>query len=546
LSPLFFSYRSPLAALLFLLSNVQSLPPIAVVSAFAFSSASLSMTTLADVPAHSGSDQSPRLFVGIDLGTSGARISVVDDAVREVYASSIPWTKYDDPAVWWRTVTDLLQRASNVTNLKEHCASICISGTSASCLLVDARSLKVLRKPCMYNYHVIQSSGSPASGVQAMDWLRGDRSAEHRVPPRHTVTSPTSTLAKLLAWQAQSTIDPATTRLLHQADYVSARAMQSTRPCGKAPASADEQEWVSDFHNCLKLGFDVQADAWPAWMGPLLLMAGLDASVLPSRVVSPGAPVGTVAPTIAQLWGVHNRTVICGGTTDSNAAFVAATGLRPTLGTAVTSLGSTVALKQLSTSYVEDADLGVYSHAVPTPLIVTPNGHGRDDGAPPMKKLWLVGGASNVGCAILRKEGFSNDELVELSDAIDPTRDSPYEYYPLTAVGERFPVADATKAPVLDPKPESRAEYLKGLLQGIAQVEVLGYQTLERLGTSPPLRQVWTSGGGSRNDKWTLMRQRMLSEALPTARNLQVERAEHSEASYGAAILAASTWVTVE
>jgi D-ribulokinase len=204
-----------------------------------------------------------------------------------------------------------------------------------------------------------------------------------------------------------------------------------------------------------------------------------------------------------------------------------------------------LALKQLSTNYVEDADLGVYSHAVPTSLIVMPTDSQPNSGAPP-KKLWLVGGASNVGCAILRKEGFSNDELVELSEAIDPTSDSPYEYYPLAAVGERFPVADATKAPILDPKPESRAEYLKGLLQGIARVEVLGYLTLERLGASPPLARVLSSGGGSRNDKWTLMRQRMLREGLPAARNLQVERAEYSEASYGAALLAASTWVTVE
>jgi D-ribulokinase len=544
-----FCYRIPLAALLVALSTRQSQHPIAVVSsAFALSASSM-RTTPADGPVPSESDQFARLFAGIDLGTSGARISVVDDALREVYESSTPWTnsKHDDPDVWWRTVADLFQRASAIANLKEKCASICISGTSASCLLVDKASLKVVRRPCMYNYHVIQSSDSPASGVQAMDRLRCDdrTSNQHgRVPPRHTVTSPTSTLAKLLAWQAQSQVDPATTTLVHQADYVSVRAMRSTRPCGKAPDSSSEQEFVSDFHNCLKLGYDVQADAWPGWMGPLLQSAGLDASVLPSRIVSPGVPIGTVSASVAQLWGVHNHTVICGGTTDSNAAFVAAAGLRPTLGTAVTSLGSTVALKQLSTQYVEDADLGVYSHAVPTPLVVAPIANGTECRIPP-KKLWLVGGASNVGCAILRKEGFSNDELVELSQAIDPSIASPYEFYPLADVGERFPVADASKAPVLDPKPESRAEYLKGLLQGIAQVEVLGYRTLERLGASPPIQRVWTSGGGSRNDKWTEMRQRLLREALPGARTPQVERAEHSEASYGAALLAASTFVTV-
>ena len=41
-------------------------------------------------------------------------------------------------------------------------------------------------------------------------------------------------------------------------------------------------------------------------------------------------------------------------------AFFAAAGAKPPFGLAVTSLGSTVALKQLSSSYVEDATKGVY------------------------------------------------------------------------------------------------------------------------------------------------------------------------------------------
>lgn len=45
--------------------------------------------------------------------------------------------------------------------------------------------------------------------------------------------------------------------------------------------------------------------------------------------------------------------------------------------------------------------------------------------------LWLVGGASNVGCAVLRELGFSNEELERLSLDIDPDSDSPLRYYPL-------------------------------------------------------------------------------------------------------------------
>ena len=52
-------------------------------------------------------------------------------------------------------------------------------------------------------------------------------------------------------------------------------------------------------------------------------------------------------------------------------------------GGAVTSLGSTLALKLLSTERVEDAASGIYSHKL-------------------REGLWLVGGASNVGGAALR------------------------------------------------------------------------------------------------------------------------------------------------
>jgi hypothetical protein len=82
---------------------------------------------------------------------------------------------------------------------------------------------------------------------------------------------------------------------------------------------------------------------------------------------------------------------------------------------------------------------------------------------------WLVGGASNVGCAILRQELFSEKELVELSAGIDPSEDCPLQYYPLLKKGERFPINDPQKEPMLDPKPllpnskqVDRRKYLHG------------------------------------------------------------------------------------
>lgn len=89
-------------------------------------------------------------------------------------------------------------------------------------------------------------------------------------------------------------------------------------------------------------------------------------------------------------------------------------------------MGSTLAIKLLSTNRIEDARFGVYSHRL-------------DD-------KWLVGGASNTGGAVLRQM-FTDEQLEKLSGHIDPMETSRLDYYPLQAVGERFPVADPNLQP---------------------------------------------------------------------------------------------------
>lgn len=89
-------------------------------------------------------------------------------------------------------------------------------------------------------------------------------------------------------------------------------------------------------------------------------------------------------------------------------------------------MGSTLAIKLLSTKRVEDARFGVYSHRL-------------DD-------KWLVGGASNTGGAVLRKI-FSDEQLEKLSEEINPAEASDLDYYPLQSSGERFPVADPNMKP---------------------------------------------------------------------------------------------------
>jgi len=436
--------------------------------------------------------------------------------------------QFDNARDWRAAIDTLLLRAQSNTEMMAKVKALCVSGTSATCLLVKKGTHDVSRAARMYNYDIASSSSSSAAD-------RVMKLIDQYIPEKHTARATTGSLAKLLLWnEEESLVDTETGEtkeaLCHQSDYVSMSLMS------EGLKNAEKGTVTSDWHNCLKLGYDVRRREFPAWMHTLLKEGANipdPESVLPSKVISPGEPFGVISPILASKYGLSSNVVLVGGTTDSNAAFFAAAGAKPEFGTAVTSLGSTLAIKQLSKTFVEDASRGVYSHRFPR--FASSDGDGEEDEA------WLIGGASNVGCAILRQEGFSNKELMKRSAEIDPESDSPLSYYPLTKKGERFPVADSGKEPVLKPKPKSRKAYLHGILQGIGDVERDGFRILGELGASP-LTEVLTCGGGSKNPNWIAMRERRLKDICDDGKHVEVKRASNTEASYGAALLAAASF----
>jgi len=257
---------------------------------------------------------------------------------------------------------------------------------------------------------------------------------------------------------------------------------------------------LSDYHNALKTGLDLDTLRWPEWVEYLA-----DVDYLPVPV-APGSAVATVSRPRARYLGINPRCMVRAGTTDSIAAFLAA-GVRES-GEAVTSLGSTLVLKLLSDTRVESGEYGVYCHW--------------------FGRRWLAGGASNAGGAVLRRF-FDDRQLAALSVEIDPTIASPLDYLPLPSRGERFPLNDPQLAPKLGPRPADDAEYLHGLLESLARIEARGYALLAELGASRLIR-VETAGGGAKNPVWTAIRQRLLG--------VPVARAAHTEAAYGSALLA--------
>jgi len=417
-------------------------------------------------------------YAGIDFGTSGARLAIVNAAAELCYEASIAFGTVSESglaACWKETLFSLLKQIDRAE--RKNLDAIAINGTSATVLLCDAAGQPVT-PPLLYN--------DPRGAAEVETLRRLFAQAQYmNAPCRHTVLSATSSLVKLLWWSRQATFSQAK-YLLHQADWLG--------------FLLHGQPGISDYHNSLKLGYDVVECRYPAWLSALAI-----APLLP-HVVAPGTPIGRVQPDVATQLDLSPDCRVCAGTTDSIAAFLASGATEP--GEAVTSLGSTLVLKLLSQVPVENQAYGIYSHR--------------------LGDRWLVGGASNTGGAVLQ-QFFTPADLARLSDRIPTEQVSPLAYYPLTQPGERFPVNDPNLLPCLEPRPDDPVAFLHGLLESMARIEAEGYRLLQTLGATP-LSRVYTAGGGAQNAAWTALRQRHLG--------VTVERSRQPEAAYGTALLA--------
>ena len=407
------------------------------------------------------------IFIGIDLGTSGARGSAIDTQGNELATARIALPRIQQPSDWQHAAFEVISRLCDQVE-SGLIQSIAIDGTSGTVLLCD-------------------DNGEPCSQALMYDDQGCTEEAEEidrHAPEDSAARGASSSLAKALYLLKNH--DNAA-HICHQADWIAGRL------CGRFD--------ISDENNCLKLGYDPVRREWPSWIAGLAIN-----STLFPRAYIPGTAVTPVNKNVAQQLGMPAHCRLVAGTTDSIAAFIA-TGACET-GEAVTSLGSTLVLKLISGKPVFSSRLGVYSHR--------------------LGDSWLAGGASNSGGKVLLQY-FDQARMDEMTPLLEPGTPTGLDYYPLAQAGERFPRNDPGLKPMLEPRPDDEVKFFQAMLEGIAGIEAEGYRALSQLG-APQLKKVFTSGGGSSNPAWRKIRELKLG--------VPVEIAEHSEASYGVALLA--------
>ncbi|MCP9851168.1 FGGY-family carbohydrate kinase [Cyanobium sp. Morenito 9A2] len=392
-------------------------------------------------------EPSPDLALGIDLGSSGLRLALIDaqGTLLSERSGSYP-LPFEQPEGWRRGLVELIGTLEEP--LRARVGAIALDGTSGTLLLCGPDGST--RGPALpYHRACPEQAGALAS----------------LVPAGSAAASASGSLARALnLLSREGALDDSHHLLLrHQADWLMGWLLGHWR-------------WGEEGNN-LRLGWDLQRESWAGRIEQQPW-----SSALP-EVVPSGAALGPLGPQASEQLGLPASCQVVSGTTDANAAVLAA---GPGPGDGVSVLGTTLVLKRFVDAPLEGP--GLTNHRV----------GGR----------WLVGGASNAGAGILRRF-FTPAQIEQLSRQIDPRRPSGLRLRPLPAPGERFPVDAPQLEPVLEPRPISDALYLQALLEGLTAIEDQGWQRLAELG-APPLERVISLGGGARNPQWRLLRQRAL------------------------------------
>ncbi len=466
-----------------------------------------------------------KTILGIDIGTSGIRVCIVEKQVdtnssaeKILFTSQtgmpIPCANKDgtitqDSQVWIDILIKLLdsipkETLSNVTHI------IC-DATSSTVLIMDNQG-KPLTHALMYN------DNSAKTEAAEIDKIIQQKAIETAASGASSTLAKAINLASELKQRESQRPNNTNTQLLicHQIDLIN---YFLTGKLG-----------ITDENNALKLGFDSVNFEWPNWVKKHTRQMNLQ---LP-KVIKPGEKLGLISNELAKTMGFNPAVQVMAGTTDSIAGFLAS-GAHKT-GDAVSSLGSTLAIKMITKQPVFDNTAGLYSHK--------------------LGNNWLVGGASNCGGKIFL-DYYLKEQLPILTEyysesLLSKLLESNTRYYPLSAkngakkddkknsknqpAGERFPIADANLKPDLPKEPDkpldmqnkyslqSHQTFCFQLGLGLTQVEQLAYEKLQSA-SNTYLNRVFSVGGGTKNIAWMKLRKELLPAKLIAA--------DHLDAAYG-------------
>lgn len=436
-----------------------------------------------------------RLFMGIDVGTGGARVIVCDEYGMPLEESSRPFAAgagasdmplgwhQQTPSGWWEATSACIRQVMGSPGLDGNPGRVfSVSVTSTSGTVIPlGDEFEPLHDAVMYNDS--RSSAQAERANEALKELCG------KLAYRFDASFG---LPKMLWFMDNMPELFERTRLFaHAGDYIIGKL------CGCFG--------FTDYSNSLKSGYDVDELRWPKGIEEKL---GIPASKLP-EVLAPGTVVGKVCAACSAETGLPESTNVALGMTDGCASQIASGAA--SLGDWNTTIGTTLVIKGVTERLLFDPKGRIYSHR-------HPDGH------------WMPGGASNVGGDCIRNN-FCDDELDTLNASVHPEKPTGMLVYPLEKKGERFPNRDPLAEGFIVGGASGRAELYHAYLEGVALVEKMSYEMLQSLGAVIG-DTIFAAGGATKSEPWLKIRANMLDRRIAVP--------EIAGGFMGAAILAAS------
>ena len=443
-----------------------------------------------------------RVALGIDVGTTGARVVAVDEtgAVVGVHSADYPlltprpqWTE-QDPAQWWRAVTQVL---GGLAMIDHEIVGIGLTGQMHGSVFLDARG-EVIRPALLWNdqrtgrqceeitervgaSRLVEITGNPAlTGFQAPKvlWLR-DEEPENDSRVAHVLLPKDYVRYRLTGELATDASDAAGTLFMDLAG----------------------RSWSTEILGAL----DVPSE----WLPPIF---------------EGPEPTGVLTDDLANDLGLPPGIAVAAGGGDNAAAAI---------GTAVTDEG--LMSSSIGTSGV------LFAHAEAPSIDPSGRIHAFAHAVP--KKYCLLAVTLSAGGSLRwwrDVTGRSYDELVAEAETVPPGSEGLVFLPHLT--GERTPHMDPRASGVFIglTTRHTRAHMTRALMEGVVFSLRDGIEIMRGLGVAPT--EIRAVGGGTSAPLW-LRLQADIYEA--TVHRLVIEEG----AGYGAALLghvAAGTFSTVE
>jgi xylulokinase len=400
------------------------------------------------------------MYLGLDLGTSGLKGLLIDDAQAVVAEASAPlsvsrphdgWSE-QNPADWIaaaESVLDALSAAADLSAVR----GIGLSGQMHGATLLDA-SDEVLR-PCIL-WNDTRSHAEAAAMDADPVWRR----------VTGNIVFPGFTAPKL-AWvkaNERAVFDRVATVLLPK-DYL--------------------RLWLTGEH--VAEMSDAAGTSWldtgaRDWSDDLLARSGLSRAAMP-RLVEGSDVSGTLRPDLARRWGMPASAVVAGGAGD-NAASAIGMGVA-TAGQAFVSLGTSGVLFAANDGYRPDPATAVHTfcHALPGTW----------------HQMGVILAATD---ALNWFAGIAGQDAAHLTQALGPLRAPGHTLFLPYLGGERTPLNSATvRGAFLGLEHATdRAAATRAVLEGVAFALRDCRDALAATGTR--IDGLVAVGGGSRSDYW--------------------------------------------